>query len=85
VFKHRRVPLLRYSLLAFLPVRLSMPLPQYDAFLCSLMLSISSSVQDFRSRPSMISAFGFGMCSFRIQRCNVRLFTPTVLAASETV
>jgi hypothetical protein len=85
VFKHRRVPLPPYSLLAFLPVLLSMPLPQYDVFLYSLILSISPAVQDFRSRPSMISAFGLGMCLLRIQRCNVRLSTPAALAASETV
>ena len=85
MFKHLRVPLLLHLVLAFLPVLLSMPLPQYEVFLYSLILSISVAVQDFRSRPSIISVFGLGMCLFRIQRCNVRRSTPVVLAASETV
>jgi hypothetical protein len=85
VLKHRRVPFDHDCFgLAFLPVFRSMPLPQYPAALCSLILVISFSVQNFKSRPSTIPGVGAGICLFRIQRRSVVRSTSNTVAASET-
>jgi hypothetical protein len=54
VFKHLRVPLLPHLVLAFLPVLLSMPLPQYEVFLYSLILSISVALARFEETGAVL-------------------------------
>ena len=69
--------------LAFLPVLLSIPLPQYPDSLCSLICASSSSFQYFASRPLTIPGLGIGICFFRIQRRSVVMSTTKSRLASD--